>query len=112
MQKMIKICAQTLRIVTIFKQIKHMKKFRFLLFILSAILVSCSNLIDEDLGDGYSVTVQSPNDSLVTNSFTVTFWWEEMVEASRYKIQAVHPDFDAVEYVVFDTIITDNSFTY
>ena len=77
------------------------------------LLHSCMGFFEENLDNGtYAVQLQSPNDSLVSNSFAITFLWEKMKEAKRFRLQVVHPSFEHMEYMVVDTFITDNSFTY
>lgn len=83
--------------------------------IISTILLlhSCLSFFEEELDNGkYRVELQSPNDSLVSNSFTISFWWEKMKEAKRYKLQIVHPSFEHMEYTVVDTFVTENTFSY
>jgi len=94
-----------------------MKQFRFLIAaILVSILaftVSCVGTFEEDLADGtHTIEINSPKDSLLTNSFDVTFWWEEMFDAKQFHLQVVHPNFNAIEYFVLDTIISVESFTH
>jgi major membrane immunogen (membrane-anchored lipoprotein) len=43
------------------------------------LLHSCMGFFEENLDNGtYAVQLQSPNDSLVSNSFAITFLWEKM----------------------------------
>jgi len=68
-------------------------------------------MFDEDLKE-YPLTINSPNDSLLSADFTITFWWEHIIEADSYHIQIVRPSFTATEIMLLDTIMTHNMLTY
>ena len=92
-----------------------MKTIQWILISIISItfFTSCLGFFEEDLNNGkFAVDLQSPNDSLVSNSFDISFWWTEMKEAKRYHLQIVHPNFNNMEYEVVDTFLTDNKFSF
>ena len=81
-----------------------------LLLILSAILSSCTDIMDPDIS-AKKLILLSPSDSLETTLSTHIFWWEDMEYAEEYVLQIARPDFYTIEQIVLDTIVTDNAFT-
>lgn len=73
-------------------------------------LYSCSEFIEKDLSDN-KVFLTSPSDSLETNKYNQTFWWEPIDNAS-YRLQIASPSFDSIAELVLDTLVKSNKFIY
>ncbi len=69
-------------------------------------LMSCSEFFSEDVSDKL-ITINSPSDSLFTQSGEITFWWEEDREVENYRFQLVSPSFDKPDFI-FDTLTSIN----
>lgn len=81
------------------------------LFAIFLLFYSCNDLIVADISEE-KVTICSPaNDVAVVNS-TVTFWWENLEDATSYNIQVVSPSFDAAQQLWYDSIVVDNKVTF
>lgn len=84
-----------------------MKNKNFLWLIIAFLgLVSCEDFIEKDIS-GKHVTILAPPDGFISNSLTITFWWEEMDGAEQYNLQVVQPAFSAVQNILVDTTLTD-----
>ncbi len=74
-------------------------------------ITSCKDIVEEDL-DGKTVTIITPINNLQTTTLSQTFWWEEVPGATSYNLQIVDSSFLAINYLVADTNITTNKFTF
>ncbi|MCA6363625.1 MAG: hypothetical protein IM638_11360 [Bacteroidetes bacterium] len=85
-----------------------MKKLIGFLFI--ALLAGCTN--DYIVGDlsGKRVTILAPADSTSANTTSPLFWWEEINDATGYRIQIVFPNFAAPQQLVYDTLVSGDRF--
>ena len=81
------------------------------LIYLVLIVISCQKLFDSDIS-GQTVVLKSPIDSLYSENYLQTFWWEEVEGAETYNLQIVSPRFDSVIRLVLDTNLSTNQFTY
>jgi len=86
-------------------------KITLLLAVLSIVVSSCDDFLERDL-NGQTVTVLAPANNTISTSFTVTFWWDDLKGASKYKIQIVKPSFNSIQQLVVDTLISNNQFLY
>lgn len=87
---------------------------RFYLVVITGIfasLLACDDILEEDIATD-SVVLLAPVDSMVTDSFSITFWWEELEGASDYLLQVVSPSFESPFQLLVDTVIATNKFTY
>lgn len=81
----------------------------FLFLVLAFSLPSCYDIFEEDLSKS-KVTILSPKDSITITSSNVTFWWNEVERASRYRLQLVKPTFNAISQFIVDTNVTGDKF--
>jgi hypothetical protein len=58
-----------------------------------------------------TISINSPANNLVTTSNQVTFWWEPVDGAEKYKLQVVQPDFNSLTKILLDTSITSTKYT-
>ncbi|MCJ8212035.1 hypothetical protein MUY27_20125 [Mucilaginibacter sp. RS28] len=84
----------------------------FLLFasLASLYLVSCKDLIEPSI-EHRDIQAQAPGDKYQTTNYTVGFWWDEVEDALKYRLQVVNPKFDSVAALVLDTLVKSNKFS-
>jgi hypothetical protein len=82
-----------------------------LLTILTVLMYSCKDIIEEDLGKK-NVVLLAPADTTKVSTLNITFWWEETEGALGYRLQVVTPSFDRVENLVLDTFVNQTTFAY
>lgn len=87
-----------------------MLKYYSILFLLF-LLASCDDVVEDNL-DGKSVTIISPADSIVTTSTSIQFNWEELDEATGYRLQIAKPNFTQVVELVYDSVVTNTTVTF
>jgi hypothetical protein len=84
-------------------------KFFFLLFFLT--FFSCEGvLLETDISD-QEVVLVAPYNKAQFFSTSVTFSWENVTDATKYRLQIAKPNFENPLQIVLDTIVTNNSFT-
>ena len=79
--------------------------------IISAMLVSCQDLVEINLAKK-SITVLAPANNTTSPSFTQTFWWNEVKGANSYNLQIVKPSFNSIQQLNLDTTITTSQFVF
>lgn len=84
-----------------------------LLFVLSNVLLisSCDDLIEIKLS-GKTVEILAPASGTTLSSTSVTFWWNEVKGATKYNIQVVKPSFSNIQYLITDSMVVGDKFTY
>lgn len=70
------------------------------------ILQSCKDIIEQDISNA-KLNIVSPIDNYRSDSYQVTFWWDEVEGAQKYRIQIAIPSFDSLQVLSIDTAITD-----
>lgn len=75
-----------------------------------SLFVSCSDVIETDLGKS-GITVLAPANNAINPNYVQTFWWEYVDGVSSYELQIVKPSFDSVLALVVDTNIQGNKFS-
>lgn len=80
---------------------------KLLPFMLALVLLSssCSDIIEEDL-DGFGVVLLTPPADYTASSNQVEFRWEEVPNATSYRIQVCTPDFNSAVLFVLDSNTT------
>lgn len=68
---------------------------------------SCADFIEYPLEKEY-VNLRAPGDSLETRDSVLTFWWDSHQDAKYYRIQIVHPSFEAIKTMVTDSVVLTN----
>lgn len=86
---------------------------------LSAILVvtmlvtelfnSCKAIIEPDIS-GRQVVANAPGAKAQLLNYNVGFWWEEVNDALRYRLQVVRPTFDSLASLTLDTVVKTSKF--
>ncbi|OFY66099.1 MAG: hypothetical protein A3H98_11900 [Bacteroidetes bacterium RIFCSPLOWO2_02_FULL_36_8] len=67
--------------------------------------------MEEDI-ENKSVNILSPPENYESASSQVTFWWETLDFAVNYEIQIVTGNFDNIQKVILDTLVSKNKFNY
>lgn len=86
-----------------------MKKILFIISLVGFVLSSCDDVIVPELDDAH-VEMITPLQDDSTNNAVITFWWKEIEEADRYRIQIVRPSFANVSEIEVDTFVTGLTF--
>jgi hypothetical protein len=81
------------------------------ILLLVLFLGSCKDIIEPDLGK-QTVNLLSPVNGYNSQSASITFWWDEVKYATKYHLQVVKPNFNAIQTLLLDTHVTTNKFTY
>ncbi|MCH2045457.1 MAG: DUF4962 domain-containing protein [Saprospiraceae bacterium] len=76
----------------------------------SLMLISCSAIFEPDLGK-QEVVLLSPPNNYETGVQTQELIWEEIDDASSYRLQIVSENFNYIEDYVLDTTISTTMFT-
>ncbi|QKJ31055.1 hypothetical protein HQ865_15265 [Mucilaginibacter mali] len=82
----------------------------FLAVFIAAGLNSCKDIIEPSLKDR-SITPEAPANGYNSANYNVNFWWDEVDDALKYRLQVVSPKFDSVGTLVLDTVVKTNKFT-
>lgn len=92
-------------------KIKHATVLIISFLILLFSINSCKDIQEEDLSDT-SVVLFAPANETSTDVLTHTFWWSEIEGADKYNIQIASPSFLTPDYLVLDSNVTINKYTY
>ncbi|WP_423147914.1 hypothetical protein [Rubrolithibacter danxiaensis] len=87
-----------------------MKRIIVLIGMMS-IFSSCKEFIESSVKDK-KVRLLAPGDSVQTNNYNQTFWWEPVEDASSYRLQIVSPSFDSIVSLVTDTVLNTDKFQF
>jgi len=89
-------------------------KNKFIILIVAICIAStyysCSEFISVNLRKK-SLTVLAPSNGTISTNYTITFWWEKLKGADMYELQVVQPDFNNIQKLFLDTVITTNKFS-
>lgn len=82
-----------------------------ILICLAVFFVGCKEFIEPSI-DKKAVVLNAPSDGTETGQYKQTFWWNEVEDALKYRLQVVTPNFDHTVSLVLDTLIERNKFNY
>ncbi|RYD54583.1 MAG: hypothetical protein EOP56_18840 [Sphingobacteriales bacterium] len=88
---------------------KNLNYYSFILFLF--LFASCKDIIEQDVTHA-KMNVLSPANNLVSNSYDITFWWDKVEGAQKYRLQIVKPAFDSLEKIAVDTLISETKIQY
>jgi hypothetical protein len=90
-----------------------MKINLYLLLSAAALLLlgSCKDIIQPDIGKK-QVNLLAPGDQYTSKNYTINFWWDEIENASAYRLQIVTPNFDSIGALIADTLVQSNKFAF
>lgn len=74
-------------------------------------LAGCTN--DYIVGDltGKRVTILAPADSSTATTTSPLLWWEEINDATGYRVQIAFPNFNSLQQLVYDTLVDADRFS-
>jgi len=81
------------------------------LIFLLLFLGGCKEFIEPSI-DKKQVTLLAPSAGTESVLYAQTFWWEEVEDALKYRLQVVSPDFLKASRLVLDTLVTGNRFNF
>ncbi len=88
-----------------------MKKASIYFSLLFLMFFSCEEvLFEEDLSDKTIVLI-APADSTTVRNTSVTFSWEEVDQATEYRLQIAQPGFENAAQIVLDSAVTATTFS-
>jgi len=74
-------------------------------------LASCKEFIEPSIAKRI-VQLQAPGDKYQSANYTVNFWWDEVEDATQYRLQVVTPQFDTIGALIADTVVKQNKFAF
>ncbi|WP_281925784.1 hypothetical protein [Flavobacterium collinsii] len=84
---------------------------KFSFFILMLSFISCEEILLVPDISKKEVTLVAPGNNVTLSSSGVTFSWDHVENADKYRLQIATPNFDAPQQLVRDTLVSKNSFT-
>lgn len=82
-----------------------------LILTLGVLLSACKDFIEPAITNK-QVQLHAPANRYQSTSYTVNFWWAEVEDALRYRMQIVTPGFDTVTALIADTLVSSNKFSF
>lgn len=79
--------------------------------LLAFFFLGCKEFIEPSIAKKNIVPL-SPADGTEGSKYSQTFWWDEVEDALKYRLQVVTPDFNRPERLILDTVIERNKFNY
>ncbi|WP_140487087.1 hypothetical protein [Flavobacterium sp. GSA192] len=90
---------------------KRIIVYRFLLGILLMTVSSCEEILLETDISKEEVQLIAPANNTNFSSTGVSFTWETVPDATKYRLQIAKPNFESPTQIVLDTIVSKTSFT-
>jgi len=69
------------------------------------ILAACNEVVIDDLSDK-EVVLRAPVDGFSSNDGMLSFWWDEVDQATEYRIQIAEPDFTNTNRLIIDSTVS------
>lgn len=79
--------------------------------LLAFFFLGCKEFIEPSIAKKNIVPL-SPANGIESSKYSQTFWWEEVEDALKYRLQVATPNFDRPERLMLDTLIERNKFNY
>lgn len=80
-----------------------------LILLFSITLISCKEIIDEELSNK-TIKIVSPINNAILTTNDIYFLWDEVEGATKYNIQIVTPSFNNINQFVLDSLIQRNKY--
>jgi hypothetical protein len=77
-------------------------KYNAVYLLMLVLFVACDEVFEDSL-DGKSVDILAPSDQVHINNNSIHFHWQELDEASHYRIQVAQPNFSLIEELLYDS---------
>ncbi|WP_291287716.1 hypothetical protein [Flavobacterium sp.] len=84
---------------------------KFFFFIIMLSFVSCEEILLVPDISKKEVSLVAPGNNVALSSSGVTFSWDLVKDAEKYRLQIATPNFDAPQQIVRDTLVSKSSFT-
>ena len=81
--------------------------FTTILSTVSLAILSCKDVIEEDINEE-KIIINSPKNGFVTTNSTITFWWEDLEGADEFQLQIVRGAFGNLQQFILDSTIETN----
>lgn len=88
-----------------------MKKAMLILSVILLVLQSCEQIVLEDDISDKEVVLVAPQDNAQFNSTSITFTWEPVQYATKYRLQIAKPNFATPTQIVLDTEVNTTTHT-
>lgn len=82
-----------------------------LIIVLFILVMSCNDIIEVEDISNKAVTILAPTEGATLTETNVTFSWNTLEDAERYKLQIAAPNFENTITIAEDTTITASSFS-
>ena len=75
-------------------------------------LFSCEDILEVPDISGQSVNLLAPSNGTVLYANTINLTWEEVLEATGYRIQVASPNFESAAQIVLDSVVEMDTLGY
>jgi hypothetical protein len=82
-----------------------------MIFLLLLSITGCKEFIEPSIHDK-PVVLLAPSNGTEGTIYAQSFWWEEVEDALKYRLQVVTPDFNNTARLVLDTLVNTNKFNF
>ena len=83
----------------------------FIIFSTMMAFQCCKDMLVNDISDE-RVETCAPSDNVTITNSTVTFWWNDVEDATSYVVQVVSPSFENTHQLWLDTTLSANKVTF
>jgi len=86
-------------------------KNHFFYILISCLCLTCDDIIEvEDISQHTVVVLAPTNDSILAEG-NITFSWDAVKDAERYKLQIATPGFENAAQIILDSTVTITNFS-
>ena len=82
---------------------------KYLILVLFMLVISCDDILEVDDISTSEVVILAPKEGSVLTTNTINFNWEEVAEATWYKIQIAQPTFENASQILLDSLIAQDT---
>jgi uncharacterized protein YegP (UPF0339 family) len=75
------------------------------------LMASCKDILEPSIKKK-QVSLLAPGEQYQSKAYAVQFWWNEVEDASKYRLQIVTPKFDTIGALIADTLVSSNKFIF
>lgn len=85
------------------------KKFKLICVVSFVLCLSCEDILEVPDISNQSVPILAPSDGSILNNNEVRFSWDEIEEATAYRIQVANPNFEEANQILLDSVIQEDT---
>ncbi|AOM76532.1 hypothetical protein [Pedobacter steynii] len=89
----------------------NLNNFSKIALLLLMFSFGCKEFIEPPINKK-NVVLLAPANGTESTLYNQTFWWEEVEDALKYRLQIVSPNFDQTARLIMDTLVQKNKFSY